>query len=151
MTRLIFLYLVGLLFAVNHYVEEVHFLSANPFSFYDVITNLENQESQDVFGVLTIPAHNDTTTIFPLVIGVAGSLGWGEHHYKYFKMYQEMGIATFELNSFKSRKVTSTVGTQVRSCTQLIFFGILKISPSFRQFIILADIHYLDDNISKAF
>ena len=28
------------------------------------------------------------------------------------KMYQEMGIATFELNSFKSRNIVSTVGSQ---------------------------------------
>ena len=49
---------------------------------------------------------------YPLIIGVAGSLGWGEHHYKYLKMYQEMGIATFELNSFKSRGIKSTVGSQ---------------------------------------
>ena len=41
-----------------------------------------------------------------------GSLGWSEHHHEYLKMYQEMGIATFELNSFKSRNITSTVGTQ---------------------------------------
>ena len=27
-------------------------------------------------------------------------------------MYQEMGIATFELNSFKSRGIKSTVGSQ---------------------------------------
>ena len=54
----------------------------------------------------------DPNKKFPLVIGVAGSLGWGEHHYKYLEMYQKMGIATFELNSFKSRGITSTVGTQ---------------------------------------
>ncbi len=27
-------------------------------------------------------------------------------------MYQDLGYATFELNSFKSRNITSTVGTQ---------------------------------------
>ena len=94
-------------------VEKIHFESANPYSFNDVITDLDSQEKQSVFGELVIP--NDTIDDgrkYPLVIGVAGSLGWGEHHYKYLKMYQEMGIATFELNSFKSRGITSTVGTQ---------------------------------------
>ena len=32
-------------------------------------------------------------------------------------MYREMGIATFELNSFKSREVSSTVGSQVEVTT----------------------------------
>ena len=94
-------------------VEKIHFESANPYSFNDVITDLDSQEKQSIFGELVIP--NDTIDDgrkYPLVIGVAGSLGWGEHHYKYLKMYQEMGIATFELNSFKSRGITSTVGTQ---------------------------------------
>ena len=32
-------------------------------------------------------------------------------------MYQEMGFATFELNSFQSRNITSTVGSQVEITT----------------------------------
>lgn len=106
-----------LLFVVATYsqntVEKIYFESANPYSFNDVITDLENQEKQEVFGQLVIPNDKiNENKKFPLVIGVAGSLGWGEHHYKYLKMYQDMGIATFELNSFKSRGITSTVGTQ---------------------------------------
>ena len=94
-------------------VEKISFQSANPFSFNDVITNLDNQEKQDVYGNLFIPYDSlNPSKKYPLVIGVAGSLGWGEHHYKYLKMYQEMGIATFELNSFKSRGISSTVGSQ---------------------------------------
>ena len=49
---------------------------------------------------------------YPLIIGVAGSMGWRKHHLDYMKMYQEEGFATFELNSFKSRGITSTVGSQ---------------------------------------
>ena len=94
-------------------VEKMFFKSSNPFSFNDVITNLDNQEKQDVYGNLFIPYDSlNPSKKYPLVIGVAGSLGWGEHHYKYLKMYQEMGIATFELNSFKSRGISSTVGSQ---------------------------------------
>lgn len=94
-------------------IEKIHFESANPYSFNDIITDLDKQEKQEVFGELVIPMDStDNKKKYPLIIGVAGSLGWGEHHYKYLKMYQEMGIATFELNSFKSRSITSTVGTQ---------------------------------------
>ena len=62
-------------------------------------------------GILTIPNHKSNTK-YPVVLGIAGSKGWGEHHFEYLKMYQDMGIATFQLQSFKSRDETSTVGTQ---------------------------------------
>ena len=39
-------------------------------------------------------------------------MGWRKHHLDYLKMYQEQGFATFQLNSFKSRGITSTVGSQ---------------------------------------
>jgi dienelactone hydrolase len=109
----VFYFIISINVYSQYTVEKISFQSANPFSFNDVITNLENQERQEVYGNLVIP--DDTLNLqkkYPLIIGVAGSLGWGEHHYKYLKMYQEMGIATFELNSFKSRGIKSTVGSQ---------------------------------------
>ena len=92
--------------------EVIEFESANPFSMSDVINRLEDQEKIKVFGKLTLPS-NDNLEKLPLIIGVAGSLGWRKHHYEYLKMFQDEGYATFELNSFKSRKITSTVGSQV--------------------------------------
>ena len=110
---IVFYFIISINLYSQYTVEKISFQSANPFSFNDVITNLENQEKQEVYGNLVIP--DDTLNPqkkYPLIIGVAGSLGWGEHHYKYLEMYQEMGIATFELNSFKSRGIKSTVGSQ---------------------------------------
>ena len=79
-------------------IEKINFESANPYSFNDIITDLDKQKKQKVFGELVIPKDSiDDGKKYPLIIGVAGSLGWGEHHYKYLEMYQEMGIATFEL------------------------------------------------------
>ena len=93
--------------------EIIKFESANPFSLNDIIENLDSQEKQNVSGKLKLPFYNKKSNKkFPVVIGVAGSLGWADHHYEYLRMYREMGIATFELNSFKSRNITSTVGTQ---------------------------------------
>ena len=98
------------IFSSESEFEKISFESANPFSFKDIITNIENLETQVVSGVLTIPDNvNDN---IPLVIGVAGSDGLSEHYFEYLKMYQDMGIATFQLQSFKSRGETSTVGTQ---------------------------------------
>ena len=93
--------------------ELVDFQSANPFSLSDIINDLDNLEKQNVFGKLTIPLDSlKPNKKYPLIIGIAGSMGWRRHHLDYMKMYQEEGFATFELNSFKSRGVISTVGSQ---------------------------------------
>ena len=101
--------------------EKISFESANPFALSDIITDLENQKKQDVFGKLVIPSDslNDNKK-FPLIIAVAGSLGWREHHKEYLDMYQNSGFATFELNSFESRNIKSTVGSQVEVTTAAI-------------------------------
>ena len=57
---------------------------------------------------------------YPLIIGVAGSLAWRDHHYEYLDMYQKAGFATFELKSFKSRDIESTVGSQVEVTTAMM-------------------------------
>ncbi len=90
--------------------EIVVFDSKNPFNFYDVFHRMESIANQQVYGILTKP---DTVGIFPVIIGVAGSAGWGEHHYGYLGRYLEMGFAVFSLHSFKSRNVESTVGEQL--------------------------------------
>ena len=111
------LFVTLLFFQSNTYAqfqkEVIYFESANPFSLSDIITDLDSQEKQQVFGQLTTPVDSlNPTKKYPLIIGVAGSMGWRKHHLDYLKMYQEQGYATFQLNSFKSRGITSTVGSQ---------------------------------------
>ena len=91
--------------------EKIEFESANPFSFEDIILYLDDQETQVVYGKLKLP-ENDNKDKYPLIIGVAGSNGWKEHHFDFLQMYRDMGIATFQLQSFKSRGIESTVGEQ---------------------------------------
>ena len=92
--------------------EKIVFTSSNPFTFEEIISKSKNSK-QIVYGKLVIPYDSlNPDKKFPLVIGVAGSEGWRDHHYDYLKMYQKSGFATFELNSFKSRNIESTVGTQ---------------------------------------
>ena len=93
--------------------EIISFTSANPFSLNDIIESLDEQTPQEVYGKLTLPT--DSLTIeqkFPLIIGVAGSMDWRAHHLDYMRMYQQAGFATFELQSFASRNISSTVGSQ---------------------------------------
>ena len=111
------LFVTLLFFQSNTYAqfqkEVIYFESANPFSLSDIITDLDSQEKQQVFGQLTTPVDSlNPNKKHPLIIGVAGSMGWRKHHLDYLKMYQEQGYATFQLNSFKSRGITSTVGSQ---------------------------------------
>ena len=123
----IFVLLFSIIFFSNIFSqEEISFLSANPFSFKDIIENLDNQEQQEVFGILRLPSNISQDEKFPLIIGVAGSLGWGAHHLEYLEMYRDMGIATFELNSFKSRGVKSTVGTQTEVTTAMMILDVYR-------------------------
>ena len=125
-----FYFILSLLIFINSHAqktEKIIFQSANPFALSDIINNLDNQTEQEVYGKLTIPKDSiNTDKKFPLVIGVAGSLGWREHHYEYMKMYQQSGFATFELNSFKSRNISSTVGSQVEVTTASIILDAYK-------------------------
>ncbi|RPG60433.1 MAG: hypothetical protein CBD51_001000 [Flavobacteriales bacterium TMED191] len=100
-------------------VDTIYFTSSNPFSFKDIIENLESQEEQQVYGVLKFPKKLTKTKI-PLIIAFSGSEGWADHHYEYLKIYRELGIATFEVCSFKSRGVLSTVGSQTDITTAMM-------------------------------
>tara|TARA_B100001989_G_C24550921_1_gene474639 strand:+ start:4613 stop:5581 length:969 start_codon:yes stop_codon:yes gene_type:complete len=113
--NIIFFFLISL----SHTDEIIVFESSNPFSLKDIILDIEKLDTQKVKGLLQIPESDDKNK-FPLVIGVAGSIGWGEHHLEYLKMYREMGIATFQLQSFESRNEISTVGTQNTVTTPMI-------------------------------
>jgi dienelactone hydrolase len=107
--------------------ERVTFTSHNPFSFSDVINSYEKLKKQEVFGNLVIPHDSlNPNKKFPLIIGVAGSMGWKSHHLDYLKMYQDLGFATFELNSFKSRDIESTVGEQNQVTTAAMIVDAYK-------------------------
>ena len=113
MKKLLLLLICCQIIAQETLNETIVFESKNPFSFEEVITDLDNQETQTVTGILGFPADFDAEKEYPLIIGVAGSLNWGPHHLKYLEMYRSLGFATFQLQSFDSRDIKSTVGSQV--------------------------------------
>tara|TARA_B110000495_G_C23001532_1_gene591141 strand:- start:856 stop:1806 length:951 start_codon:yes stop_codon:yes gene_type:complete len=118
--------------------EKLQFFSKNPFSFKDIITNLNNQEDQIVYGILKMPDDWNENDICPLIIAVAGSNGWADHHYEYLDIYRTNGIATFELCSFKSRGIDSTIGSQIEVTTAMM------IIDAYKAFEILADKPMID-------
>jgi len=106
--------------------EKIEFISKNPFSFQDIITNLEEQEDQLVYGILRMPDNIKKDVGMPLIIAVAGSNGWANHHYEYLELYRKSGIATFELCSFQSRGISSTVGDQTKVTTAMMILDAYK-------------------------
>jgi dienelactone hydrolase len=115
--------------------EKIDFISANPFSFYHIITELNAQDPQDTYGILRMPDMDVTSTPLPLIIGVNGSKNWSDHHIEYMKMFRDNGFATFELQSFNSRQVSSTVGEQISVTTAMMILDayraleVLSIDP----------------------
>ena len=73
-----------------------------------------------------MPNDFDSTLVYPLIIAFAGSNGWSTHHHEYLDLYRSNGIATFEVYSFKSRGVESTVGTQVDVTTAMMVLDAYK-------------------------
>ena len=98
--------------------EILVFDSKNPFNFRDILRDLDQVSNQRVYAVLTYPEIKKDR--YPVVIGVAGSLGWSDHHREYLQRYRDMGIATATLHSFSSRDVESTVGEQVSATVAMI-------------------------------
>ena len=66
--------LIIIFFLIFSYVnaqktEKIVFKSANPFALSDIITDLENQQEQEVFGKLTFPHHSsEKEEKYPLII-----------------------------------------------------------------------------------
>ena len=94
--------------------------SKNSFSFHDLLFRYKKSMDQDVYGILTFPDNAKSYNKIPAIVGVAGSKGWGEHHYGYMERYLEAGFATLILHSFKSRNVSSTIGEQISATTSML-------------------------------
>ena len=117
--------------------EIVIFESKNPFNFFDILHDLEKTSNQTVYAIITYP--EIIKDKYEVVIGVSGSLGWGEHHYKYLTEYRKLGIATISLHSFKSRGVKSTVGDQIAVTIPMVIhdaYSLLKKLSSIDKFLI---------------
>ena len=68
----------SLLFSVNvEKSERVDFKSANPFSFYNIVNELKEQ---DAYGTLRMPVEHNPAFPMPLVMGVNGCKNWADHH-----------------------------------------------------------------------
>ena len=67
MIRYIIIGMISVVMAQNTNQEIITFQSANPFSFEEIIMDLENEPIQEVFGTLTLPNDYDPDTKYPLI------------------------------------------------------------------------------------
>lgn len=92
-------------------VGRIHFESTNPYDFKQILDGGRDASSIQVFGDLVIP--EGAKGRVPAIVFVHGSNGWSAKHELYLDELHRMGIATFRMDSFTPRGVTSTIGEQV--------------------------------------
>ncbi len=96
--------------------ENLDIPSANPFNYFDAISNTSGLSRLVVDGKLFLPS-SDTRQRggrFPLVMVVPGSLGVAPSHLAHAETLVDDGFAAFVLDSFGARDVTSTVANQTQ-------------------------------------
>ena len=79
--------------------------SKSPYEFSELINQLDNSIKTKVSGELTMPVQYTKNKQFPLVIVLPDAFGFENHHQNYLNNLNQQGIATFKVDSFKSRHI----------------------------------------------
>src|SRR5215471_8852569 len=87
--------------------------SASPLNYHQVISKPADMPPITIDGKLFLPA-SATSKKLPLVMIVPGSLGVAPSHVAHAETLTRAGYATFVLDSFAARGVTSTVANQTQ-------------------------------------
>ncbi len=114
--------------------------SASPLNYYQAISAPAQMPRLIVDGQLFLPpkTHRAHTGKLPLVIIVPGSLGVAPSHLAHAETLNDAGFATFVLDSFAARGVTSTVARQTQFSFAASAFDVLA------AFTILRDLPVID-------
>ncbi len=92
--------------------QNVEIPSASPINYHQVISQPKGISETVVDGKLFLPSRGEPP--FPLVIVAPGSLGVAPSHIQHAETINGLGVATFILDSFGARQVTSTVSDQTQ-------------------------------------
>ncbi len=92
--------------------ETVEIPSASPVNFHQAINAPEDMPAVTLDGKLFLPPGAEPP--LPLVIVLPGSLGIAPSHLRHAETLSDCGFATFVLDSFGARAVTSTVADQTQ-------------------------------------
>jgi len=90
---------------------KIYYESFNPYSYNHILEQRDNVKKTAVFGVLRIPKSSEPQV--GAIIFVHGSGGWRKKHERWLQAFYDMGVATFRLDAFEPREVSSTVGSQI--------------------------------------
>jgi len=102
-----------IIFANGAVGENIAVPSASPSNYHQVISKPEEMSSIVVDGKLFLPPLRGDQPV-PLVMAVPGSLGVAASHLAHAETLNGLGFATFVLDSFGERGVTSTVAKQTQ-------------------------------------
>lgn len=103
--------------------QNVEIASASPVNYYQVITEPSKMSETTVDGKLFMPSNGNPP--FPLVVVAPGSLGVAPSHIQHAETINSLGVATFVLDSFGARQVTSTVADQTQFSFAASAFDVL--------------------------
>jgi len=93
--------------------RNIDILSASPLNYHQVISKPADMPPVTVDGKLFVPASSGAKKL-PLVMIVPGSLGVAPSHVAHAETLTRAGFASFVLDSFAARGVTSTVANQTQ-------------------------------------
>ena len=106
--------------------QTVDIPSASPLNYYQAISAAAEMPAITVDGKLFMPAGYDAASQpVPLVIVVPGSLGIAPSHLQHAETLNAAGYATFVLDSFGARGVSSTVAKQTQFSFAASAFDVL--------------------------
>lgn len=94
--------------------ETIDIPSASPVNYHQVICAADEMEPVTVDGKLFLPAGRQADDVHALVMIIPGSLGVAPSHVGHAETLNRLGFATFVLDSFGARNVTSTVAKQTQ-------------------------------------
>jgi dienelactone hydrolase len=106
----------NVVFADGSTGRNVEISSANPLNYFHAISNPADLPRVTIDGKLFLPGNNSRKRDgqWPLVIVVPGSLGVAASHLAHAEALVTDGFASFVLDSFGARDVTSTVANQTQ-------------------------------------
>ena len=95
--------------------QNIDIPSASPLNYHQVISAPTEMPAITVDGKLFLPAGDGAdSTAAPLILIAPGSLGVAPSHLKHAETLNALGYASFVLDSFGARGVTSTVAKQTQ-------------------------------------
>ena len=99
----------------NTSTGEIVFWSTSPYSAQEAIAGVGGAQDRVLVSAdLDLPENLETDERIPAMVLVHGSGGRAATNPAWKSMFQELGIATFEIDSFEGRGIGSTVGDQSR-------------------------------------